>query len=219
MMCKSPKHEAPKHGRRGFTLIELLIVVAIIAILAAIAVPNFLEAQMRAKVTRVKSDMRVINTALEAYYVDNNAYPILDLYRQFGHIVDWGGGINAATSLSTPVAYLTTTDYADPFFNKYPVNPYGISMTDPGVHYSVTYLNGAKARADNGWANVDGPKWVLLSYGPDYVKGPRPDNGAAWFLGAYATAPPAGLGDMRFEAFQYDASNGTVSGGDILRLP
>ena len=46
-------------------MIELLIVVAIIAILALIAVPNFLEAQVRAKVSRVKSDMRNVATALE----------------------------------------------------------------------------------------------------------------------------------------------------------
>jgi len=59
----------------GFTLIELLIVVAIIAILAAIAVPNFLEAQTRSKVSRVKADMRSIATALESYSVDNNEYP------------------------------------------------------------------------------------------------------------------------------------------------
>lgn len=60
---------------RGFTLIELLIVVAIIAILAAIAVPNFLEAQTRSKVSRAASDMRTLATALEAYFVDNNLYP------------------------------------------------------------------------------------------------------------------------------------------------
>src|SRR5215211_3402823 len=61
--------------QKAFTLIELLIVVAIIAILAAIAVPNFLEAQTRAKVSRVKNDQRSLATGLEAYYVDNNSYP------------------------------------------------------------------------------------------------------------------------------------------------
>ncbi len=60
--------------RLGFTLIELLIVVAIIAILAAIAVPNFLEAQTRARVSRVQNDLRTIALAMESYRVDNNTY-------------------------------------------------------------------------------------------------------------------------------------------------
>src|SRR6187401_1687051 len=60
----------------AFTLIELLIVVAIIAILAAIAVPNFLEAQVRAKVSRVRNDQRSLATGIETYFVDNNTYPV-----------------------------------------------------------------------------------------------------------------------------------------------
>ena len=51
----------------GFTLVELLVVVAIIAILSLIAVPNFLEAQVRAKVSRARSDLRTVATGLEAY--------------------------------------------------------------------------------------------------------------------------------------------------------
>ena len=59
----------------AFTLIELLIVVAIIAILAAIAVPNFLEAQTRSKVSRAKSDLRTLNLAFQAYYTDYMKMP------------------------------------------------------------------------------------------------------------------------------------------------
>lgn len=113
----------------GFTLIELLIVVAIIAILAAIAVPNFLEAQTRAKISRVKSDHRTVSTALETYRIDNSVYPeqgdttsstpptITDPNRVWGR-----EGQNAiAWRLSTPVAYLasTTAAFKDPFFSGF----------------------------------------------------------------------------------------------------
>ncbi len=59
---------------KAFTLIELLIVVAIIGILAAIAIPNFLEAQTRAKVTRAQAEIRNLSMVLEAYCVDEDAY-------------------------------------------------------------------------------------------------------------------------------------------------
>jgi general secretion pathway protein G len=59
----------------GFTLIELPIVIAIIGILAAIAIPNLLNAVQRGKQKRTMSDMRALATAVEAYAVDNNLYP------------------------------------------------------------------------------------------------------------------------------------------------
>ena len=61
-------------NQKGFTLIELLIVVAIIGILAAIAIPNLLTAMQRSKQKRTMADMRSIATAWEAYATDNNSY-------------------------------------------------------------------------------------------------------------------------------------------------
>src|SRR5881394_3771258 len=87
----------------AFTLIELLIVVAIIAILAAIAVPNFLEAQMRAKVSRCAADCRSIRTGLESYAVDGNHYPEGDQ-----GIADLTQTGCALLRLTTPIAYLSS---------------------------------------------------------------------------------------------------------------
>ncbi len=65
-----------KRDSKGFTLIELLIVVAIIGIIAAIAIPNLLNAIDRGKQKRTMADMRSIGTAVESYAVDNNLYPV-----------------------------------------------------------------------------------------------------------------------------------------------
>jgi prepilin-type N-terminal cleavage/methylation domain-containing protein len=61
--------------RRGFTLIELLIVIAIILILIAIALPNFLEAQERARVTRAKGNLRTMETAMNNHFIDYGCIP------------------------------------------------------------------------------------------------------------------------------------------------
>ena len=104
-------------SKPGFTLIELLIVVAIIAILAAIAVPNFLEAQVRAKVSRVKNDMRALSVAQESYMIDYNNY-IPDRHNYVGIAGPWGSitdnDLYLYTRFTTPVAYMSSIPI-DPF--------------------------------------------------------------------------------------------------------
>ena len=58
--------------RAGFTLVEIMIVVAIIALLAAIAVPNFLRARKRSQATRILEDLRILDSAIDQYAIETN---------------------------------------------------------------------------------------------------------------------------------------------------
>jgi type IV pilus assembly protein PilA len=82
-----------KRNNKGFTLIELLIVVAIIGIIVAIAIPNLLNAIQRAKQKRSMADMRSAGTAAEAYAVDFNHYPAAA-----GTAMNWPSGLSMPTS-------------------------------------------------------------------------------------------------------------------------
>ena len=97
-----------KRNSKGFTLIELLIVVAIIGIIAAIAIPNLLNAIDRGKQKRTMADIRSIGTAVEAYAVDTNKYPV---------------ATTAATLQSTvePI-YIKSMPLADGWANTFQVN-------------------------------------------------------------------------------------------------
>ena len=65
-------HRKLNTKRGGFTLVEIMIVVAIIALLAAIAVPNFLRSRKRSQATQVLQDLRVIDSAIDLYSIENN---------------------------------------------------------------------------------------------------------------------------------------------------
>lgn len=182
----------------AFTLIELLIVVAIISILAAIAIPNFLEAQTRARISRAKADIRTIATAVETYYVDNNAYPYpLHPYKE---------SLSTVYELSTPIAYLSTIGIPDSFmpFNEdlNPPPPPAYMPTYMYDNYSGAFMQGItipefRERAFKGYC--------ILSCGPDRIYGGG--TNIPLFIGT-----PQEKNVFRLI---YDPTNGTVSSGDI----
>lgn len=204
----------------AFTLIELLIVVAIIAILAAIAVPNFLEAQTRSKVSRSLADMRSLKTALEAYAVDYNHYPLVRMNIEAGLEEQlWGrGGIHGVWDLTTPVAYMTSVNMADPFTPAAGRDEMGgVETGDWLAHpYSYSYMNIDHTRKMHniGDGPLSYPKFLLLSFGPDKVRGPDAEGATPqWGVGSYAYDP---IEKELYRAWQYDSTNGTTSAGDIL---
>jgi len=188
-------------SRKGFTLIELLIVVAIIGILAAIAIPNFLQAQVRAKVARVQADLQGVATAFEVYMTDNNVYPwrqsaaypnTMQLWETFPY-QPYVALLSQITGLTTPVEYYTA-QIMDPFQDGSeemsgwpPFRPDGSYILD---------------RQQNNFKIIfpDRPniKWGIWSIGPDHTA-----------LETYA-------GPWYY--LHYDPTNGTISLGNIWRM-
>ena len=188
--------------RKGFTLIELLIVVAIIAILAAIAVPNFLEAQTRSKVSRVKADMRSLATAIEAYYTDSNHYPP----GHYSTVIIWHWGIDLQYELTTPIAYMTSTNLVDPFMpNKDAFNNVGFKASYQYFNYDKDGLWG-RLVTGGGTTYKYVRAFSLESWGPD-----QEQQAAEWIV----YGPTVSGTDMINRI--YDPTNGTRSVGDILR--
>jgi type II secretion system protein G len=183
-----------KEKQPGFTLIELLIVVAIIGILAAIAVPNFMNAQVRAKVARCQADMKSLSTALESYRVDNNMYPPTP---------NTAGNLRFArlSRLTSPVSYMTSVPL-DPFRQ-------GIDVTNSALFQAE---DSAYPLWDPDYANPRRQDGNTFQWIPDQNR----RTGGYVLHGA--------MPDTDYEAAEgmplhiYDSSNGLKSSGDYYRF-
>ncbi|MFH1738274.1 MAG: prepilin-type N-terminal cleavage/methylation domain-containing protein [bacterium] len=177
---------------RAFTLIELLIVVAIIGILAAIAVPNFLNARTRALVARTYGDMKAVRDAFQMYRLDNGDWvPDYD-----GIGAASGSEFRTYVALTTPVAYMSSIPL-DVWVRN---DEFRLIQGKSVAYYEYWgYKSGGVARLEA--CNRYGLGYAMRSIGPDHALQWNSDFDAL------------GRGER---SFAYSSSNGLTSLGDIL---
>lgn len=195
---------------RGFTLIELLIVIAIILILIAIALPNFLEAQVRAKVTKCMAEERTLETAMEEYFQDFKMYPT---DHDNDELTNFETGMFQLTS---PIKYMSTLPY-DPF-NQ---GGGGLEGSEPGW-YEMASCSPKPREFHSGvglWRGALGIRnqihaYIILGAGPDGGEGYHGNDDWPWSRRSDVVCVKGGGG---MGGMNYAPTNGTKSRGDIMK--
>lgn len=187
--------------RSGFTLIELLIVIAIILILIAIALPNFLEAQIRARVTKSRGEIRTLKVAMEAYFLDWKRYPNVS----FPNYTVQPRQAAGLTWLTSPNAYITSIP-EDPFPGE--LDPEGLIMDGPPYGYVLLGVEAPFTEVMLTHPHSGGTlkAWSIFSLGPD---SPQPE-----MVLDHDDFPTFKRG-MR-PIHSYSPTNGSKSKGDIF---
>ena len=208
--------------RLGFTLVELLIVIAIIAILAMLAIPNLLDSQTRARVSRAKGDFHAVGLALELYRIDHGRFPKGNhSSRVLNPVPEKYGYRPTLERLTTPIAYLNGESV---FFDAFKATwRYGGAKLDdrdpidvpPGSLYNKQLYwyaaRNATGAAEWDQPNDPDPSWFYLeSAGPDLAH-----HNAGTFL--YTLRTDTAANRAKVGKMIYDPSNGTTSRGSIWR--
>lgn len=216
------------HRRSGFTLIEVLIAVAIIAILIALAVPKFVEAQVRSRVVKVKEAQRNLHIALEGYFVDHSAYPPNNMAGASSVPGTGVGSLQALILLSTPIAYIPSSIIEDPFGGECGSSgdqkPYityfnGLDSKNKDVYRAIHAADYSKTEFGRAYFFTRG--FWLTSAGPDRIR--RIHEIAVANHSDCSNVQNSDFVDWVKElwptdSISYDPSNGTISGGDIHRM-
>jgi type II secretion system protein G len=131
-------HHTAREAERGFTLIELMIVVAIIAILAGILIPNFVNARAQAQTAACESNLRAIATALELYYADNQVYPTASGAAVQPTLLTANGLAYLNNTPKDPAAQSSAATYTLTTVQAGGGSAAGYTITCPGVHAGST---------------------------------------------------------------------------------
>ena len=194
-----------RRARAAFTLIELLIVVAIIGILAAIAVPNFMNARMRAKLAQVQSNMKALGTATMAYSTDHGVFPLHD------HRYNCRG-------LTTPIAYIARIPF-DIFQEEGHDKEKQRCLSDnrATIHPEPFYVT-MQGDAAYGQISVDGPPPPFPSLCGRFIADPALYEKARgqYPHGRYFVS--LGPDYIHDPGNVYNLSNGLISAGDIIAV-